>query len=877
MRIFPARAVRIALLALLVLLVALAGAAVQLPGDAARAQAAPGHAGALGAGDGGMAAATAARFGQDWPAGTAPGSLLVTAGGPERVPAALAAIRALGEATPGLGRAHGLGGAVLRVTTNAGAEARVARLLARVPSVAAVEPDWLARRAAVPDDPWYDRQWAHKQTGAEAAWDLTVGSPAVRVAVIDTGMWGANPDLRPNIEQQVDFSTGVLAEAPQVGIDNDTCNAGHGSWVGGVVGAAGSNARDVAGVAWRVSMMDIAVNSTRAGARCDVIPFSAIVAGLHYAVDNSLGPVDVVNLSVGAFLDRCPASFQSAADRARAAGVLVVASSGNGEQDPATAGRYSYPASCDGVVSVAATNRVEGRALYSTTNDRVDIAAPGGDASVGGSDGTVLTTTEDPAVATVRRVQGTSFAAPYVSGVAALMVARRPAITPAELESILLSTAKDVGPAGRDPQFGAGLVRTDAAVRQAAILAVPAPPLAAPSPSPSPAPAPAPAPTASPAPAPAPVPAPAPAPPPPLLPSPSPSPSPSENRTADTPPVPPSVQRVSGGSSSTEAVGQAVALSQSVFAEGAAAHVVLARADDYADALAGTGLAMGEGPVLYAGRADALPAATRNELQRVLPRNRPVYLLGGEAALPASLEAELRSMGYQPLRVSGGAREDTAAAAADEVVRRRRELGVPESKAAILVTRGNWADAVAAGPLAAMSAVPILLTAPDSLHPSTEAALRRLDPDVLYVVGGPGVVSDAVAARAAAVSGAQARRLSGPARDATAVAVSQEVLRVLRAAGVAGPRFVVAVNLRRADAYAHAIAASVLPGTTSGVFVPVEEPGGTTITPVAERFVLDSLRFDGMLGVMAGGVDLLAASTEQRLEALLQEAWAAGS
>ena len=864
MRISPARVAR---LALLVLVMALVGAAAQLPGRGARAQAVLGGARVLGeAGmatsrDGGMAAAVAARFGQDWPAGAAPGSVLVTATGAQRVPAALAAIHALGAATPGLGRAHGLGGAVLRVTTNAGSEARVARLLARVPGVAAVEPDWLARPAAVPDDPWYDRQWAHQQTGAEAAWDLTVGSPAVRVAVIDTGMWGANPDLRPNIEQQVDFSTGVLAEAPQVGIDNDTCNAGHGSWVGGVVGAAGSNARDVAGVAWRVSMMDIAVNSTRAGARCDVIPFSAIVAGLHYAVDNSLGPVDVVNLSVGAFLDRCPTSFQSAADRARAAGVLVVASSGNGEQDPATAGKYSYPASCDGVVSVAATNRVEGRAVYSTTNDRVDVAAPGGDASVGGSDGTVLTTTEDPAVATVRRVQGTSFAAPYVSGVAALMVARRPAITPAELESILLSTAKDVGPAGRDPQFGAGLVRTDAAVRQAAIVAAPAPPLAGPSPSP----APAPAPTASPAPAP----------PPPLLPSPSPSPS--ENRTADTPPVQPSVQRVSAGSSATEPVGQAVALSQSVFAEGAAAHVVLARADDYADALAGTGLAMGEGPVLYAGRADALPAATRRELQRVLPRDRPVYLLGGEAALPAALEAELRSLGYQPLRISGGAREDTAAAAADEVVRRRRVLGVPESKAAILVTRGNWADAVAAGPLAAMSAVPIVLTAPDSLHPSTEAALRRLDPDVLYVVGGAGVVNDAVAARAAAVSGAQARRLSGPARDATAVAVGQEVLRVLRAAGVAGPRYVVAVNLRRADAYAHAIAASALPGSTSGVFVPVEEAGGTTITPAAERFVRESLRYDGMLGVMAGGADLLAAATEERFEALLREAWEAGS
>lgn len=817
-------------------------------------------------GDGGVAAAAAGRFGDAWPAGAAPGSLLVTLAGEARVRPVVAELAGLAAVTPGMGRAHGLGGAVLRVPVNHGAEARVAGLLAAVPGVADVEPDWLVRPSAVPNDPWYDRQWAHKQTGAEAAWDLTVGSSVARVAVIDTGMWGANPDLAPNIEQQVDFSTGVLAEAPQTGIDNDTCNSGHGSWVGGVVGAVGSNGLDVAGVAWRVSMIDIAVNSTRPGARCDAIPFSSIVAGVNYAVDNSLGPVDVVNLSVGSFLDRCPTAFQSAADRARAAGVLLVASSGNGERDLATAGRYSYPASCDGVVSVAATNRVEGRAIYSTTNDRVDIAAPGGDSTVGGSDGTILTTTEDPALATIRRVQGTSFAAPYISGVAALMVARRPTATPQELESILTSTAKDLGLPGRDAQFGAGLVRTDAAVSQAA---------AVPAPVPAPPPAPAPSPSAAPVPAPAPSAAPAPAPPPPVLPSPSPSPTPRDQESAETPPVAPTVQRLSASPTSTEAVSQAVAVSQRVFAEEAAAHVVLARADDYADALAGTGLAMGVGPVLFAGAGPTLPPSTRNEIARVLPRDRPVYLMGGGSALPAELEAELRSMGYEPRRMSGGAREDTAAVAADEVLRRRAALGLPQVRAAILVTRGNWPDAVSAGPLASMSAIPVLLTAPDSLHPSTEAALRRLDPDVLYVVGGAGVVSEAVAVTAAQAGRAALRRLSGPARDATAVAVSQEILDVLERAGVAAPRHIVAVNLRRGDGYAHAISASALPGSASGVFVPVEETGGTLLTAQTQAFIRERLRFDGMIGTVAGGEDLIARATLDRFRALLEEAWAA--
>jgi hypothetical protein len=136
---------------------------------------------------------------------------------------------------------------------------------------------------------------------------------------------------------------------------------------------------------------------------------------------------------------------------------------------------------------------------------------------------------------------------------------------------------------------------------------------------------------------------------------------------------------------------------------------------------------------------------------------------------------------------------------------------------------------------------------------------------VVYVVGGEAAISTPVEQAALAASGGgRGRRLAGPTRVDTALAIADEVERLARAGGVwAGPA--VAVNLRRTDGYAHALSASSFTGAFVGSFVPVEEDAGRVLTPATCR------RFSGR-GVdafLAGGRDLIADATGERLQAIL--------
>lgn len=430
-------------------------------------------------------------------------------------------------------------------------------------------------------------------------------------------------------------------------------------------------------------------------------------------------------------------------------------------------------------------------------------------------------------------VQGTSFAAPYVSGA---HQGERGDLSPASVLDLLASTAKDLGVPGRDREYGHGLVQPRAMLVAAAGVAQPAPVVSEPVDGGG---------TAQPEPAPEP----------------------------DADPAP-AVARVSGGDGTTEAVAQAVAVSRLAFPRNGARHAVLARGDDFADALAGSALGMGAGPLLFAPREGPLPDATRTELARVLPDGAVVYLLGGEAALSAGLDDELAAVGLRPVRLAGASREETAAVVAREVVRRAGELGKPGAGRVLLATRGDWPDAVSGGGLAALLAAPVLLTAPDALHPATARALEELTPGRVLVVGGTAAVSDAVAQEAGAAAGARVQRLSGPARDATAVAVAQEAHRLLGVRGQA-PRYAVAVNLRRADAFAHALSASVLSGATGALLVPVERDAGTELTQAARDWAREALHDPATDVLLAGEADIVADQVGEELGRLLAQARAA--
>ena len=737
-----------------------------------------------------------------WPDDGVPGAILVTTSAPAITDAVVAAERGVP-----------LSDHVVLLHVDPGSESTVAGRVAALPGVLGVEPDRVRDTAEIPNDPLYaSEQWSHGLVNAATAWNTTTGDSSVQVAILDTGIDGDHDDLRDNLVEQVDLSSG-RAVSRTLGSDNDACNIGHGTFVAGVVGAVGNNGLGVAGVAWDVSIVDVALTSP--ASRCGILD-SAIIGALAHVTDadRSSGPVDVVNLSLGAVSDACPIALQTALDSARAVGTLVVSAAGNDRLR--VDGAVSIPASCNGVMSVAAVGDSGSVASYSNVNQWVDVAAPGGDSAVGAK---IASTSAGGGYDTQ---EGTSFAAPYVAGVAALMRSVDPALSPDDLEAILERTASHQG-ASRDDELGWGLIDAGLAVAGAvngsteALVADPDFPVS--------------------------------------------------TRTM-------SAERVKGASSVTEAIPQAVAMSQWTFDDDQAVHAVLARSDDFADALAGSSLGFGIGPLLFARSTGPIGRTTSNELQRVLPAGSTVYLLGGTAALPPTAEGEIRALGLVPVRLAGTTRELTAVAIAEELEQFLAENEFDQPNVAIVASARNWPDAVSAGSLGAWFGMPILVTPSFALDGAVRTFLASRDWDAVYVVGGTAAISEAVRASirdAAGVASDRVLRLAGEDRSETTVAVSAEFERVYSALFEAAfgqpglPNVVAAVNLRRDDAFAHVLSTSALLGSIGGVFVPVEGVAGDEITDAAQAYVC---RFPSA-GIVVGGTDLVADATVTLFDQLL--------
>lgn len=387
--------------------------------------------------------------------GIVSGSLLVTTTGDQ----ATSAMRRLVGAGEGAVLSHAsvtpITEDVTEVRVPQGEMAAAVEVLRQQAGVLAVEPNVLRPLQAAPNDVQYAQQWAHQLAGIEPAWDISTGSSAVTVAIIDSGVAANHPDLAGRVVEQLNVSTGKIQPGST---ENDACRIGHGTWVAGVIGAVGGNGTDVVGVNWRVSILDIA--GTHPQASCIGVTDSSTIAGIDYAIQRR---VDVINLSFSGAANVCPMAYQRTIDRARTAGILVVAAAGNDGFDIP-----NVPASCNGVVSVAAVGPDGARAVYSTSNPYVDVAAPGGGGSIDHDPAVdVLTTSvwdnQQPTGSTLA-VPGTSFAAPYVTGLAALLRSVDPTLGPDQLESVIERTARDVGAPGRDPAYGWGIIHAGDAV-----------------------------------------------------------------------------------------------------------------------------------------------------------------------------------------------------------------------------------------------------------------------------------------------------------------------------------------------------------------------------------------------------------------------------
>ncbi|MBK1614257.1 peptidase S8 [Rubrivivax gelatinosus] len=348
-----------------------------------------------------------------------------------------------------------------------------------------VEPDRLLQPMATPNDSRYVDQWHYYEATAgldlPAAWDSSTGSGVV-VAVLDTG-YRPHADLAANIVGGYDMikDTAVSndgdtrdadAKDPGDWVAAGECGTGtsasssswHGTHVAGTIAALTNNASGVAGVAYGARILPVRVLGKCGGYTSD------IADGITWATGGSVSglpsnayPAKVVSLSLGGS-GSCDTTTQTAINGARSRGAVVVVAAGNSN---ANAANYS-PASCSGVIAVAAVNRSGGRAYYSNYGSVVDVAAPGGDmrsASANGILSTLNSGSTTPGADSYAYYQGTSMATPHVSGAVALMLARNAALTPDQVESLLKSSARAF-PATCS-QCGTGIVDAAAAVAAA--------------------------------------------------------------------------------------------------------------------------------------------------------------------------------------------------------------------------------------------------------------------------------------------------------------------------------------------------------------------------------------------------------------------------
>nr|WP_295786901.1 S8 family serine peptidase [Rhodoferax sp.] len=342
----------------------------------------------------------------------------------------------------------------------------LAQTVAQDPRVEYAEVDEKVYAHFLPNDTFYAAQQGNLQSpyvvagGANLpnAWGRSVGGvpvsgAGVTVAVLDTG-YRPHADLVANIVAGYDF---ISPDGPNDfttandgdGRDADALDPGdwntqaslcevensswHGTHVAGIIGAVGNNNTGVIGVAYRAKILPVRVLGVCGGYTSDTTAALQWAAGLAVpGVPANPNPAKVINMSFGRS-GTCSQTYQTAITAVRNAGTTVVVSTGNDSSTTA----ITQPANCQGVIAVTAHTSQGATADYANIGPGTSISAMGNNVYTTGNTGTTA-----PAADSYDSKSGTSFSSPQVAGVAALLIQLKPGISPAEVQTTIMNSAR---------------------------------------------------------------------------------------------------------------------------------------------------------------------------------------------------------------------------------------------------------------------------------------------------------------------------------------------------------------------------------------------------------------------------------------------------